>query len=441
MAIILKQKTTRNYDQKDNKENMLPSHFNVLLKNSQNTKFPPKIGLKPSEKNNKPKLNILKPRNSKKNYSTVISNTPFASKLQKGNLSKVNIKTFFTNKDKSAASYKNISNKSYKSKNKNSNINIHNIVTNLKKLNCKQLSKEISIKSINTKSKKKVIVSNTNNYINNINIFLEPIFENLNDKKIFFKADSKILFNLNKNNVTPKMRLILFDWIHEISNKLKLKLKTTALIFELIDIYFTNNTVSKNKYQLLGITCLFIASKYEEIEPAQLSGLVELCNDYYTCYEILDMEKNILEYFNFKLTFPSRLDFYYLFCRVLNVNNKMFYFGHMLLDVVYLSSDFYIYDYDLIAFSLLYLVFKIFKVDNFFDKKVINNKLFFFGTFNLNNNNCFTYNENIVKRTAMEIYEAYKIWDKNEQHLGIKKKYLTEKYSEVSKYKIIKYNN
>lgn len=49
--------------------------------------------------------------------------------------------------------------------------------------------------------------------------------------------------------------------------KFKLKEETLFLAVNIIDRYLSQQTITKEKFQLLATTALFIATKYEEIYP------------------------------------------------------------------------------------------------------------------------------------------------------------------------------
>jgi hypothetical protein len=66
------------------------------------------------------------------------------------------------------------------------------------------------------------------------------------------------------------MRAILVDWLIEVHLKFKLKSETLFLTVNLIDRFLERQKVSRNKLQLVGVTAMMIASKYEEIYPPQI---------------------------------------------------------------------------------------------------------------------------------------------------------------------------
>lgn len=60
----------------------------------------------------------------------------------------------------------------------------------------------------------------------------------------------------------PRMRAILLDWLIEVCEVYKLHRETYYLTIDYLDRYITKkNNISKSQLQLIGITCLFIASK------------------------------------------------------------------------------------------------------------------------------------------------------------------------------------
>jgi cyclin E len=70
----------------------------------------------------------------------------------------------------------------------------------------------------------------------------------------------------NHPNLQPRMRAILLDWIIEVCEVYKLHRETFYLTIDYLDRYLTaKSNISKNQLQLIGITCLFIASKVRKI--------------------------------------------------------------------------------------------------------------------------------------------------------------------------------
>ena len=99
------------------------------------------------------------------------------------------------------------------------------------------------------------------------------------------------------------MRGILIDWLIEITYKFKLVDETLYITVQMIDNYLEENidNISKDYLQLVGVTCLLLASKYEEVYPPSIKDLVYICADAFTYDHIIQMEQLILYSIDFNI--------------------------------------------------------------------------------------------------------------------------------------------
>ena len=70
------------------------------------------------------------------------------------------------------------------------------------------------------------------------------------------------------------MRSILIDWLVEVHLKFKLLPETLYLTVNLIDRYLGKDQVHRSHLQLIGVTAMLIACKYEEIYPPIVKDFV-----------------------------------------------------------------------------------------------------------------------------------------------------------------------
>ena len=77
--------------------------------------------------------------------------------------------------------------------------------------------------------------------------------------------DARYGYMSNQWDINSKMRAILFDWLLEVHGKFKLVPETLFMTFGLIDRYLEKEKIMRSRLQLVGMTAMFIASKYEEI--------------------------------------------------------------------------------------------------------------------------------------------------------------------------------
>lgn len=126
-------------------------------------------------------------------------------------------------------------------------------------------------------------------------------------------------FMTKQTDVNEKMRAILIDWLVEVHLKFKLMLETLYLTVNLIDRFLEKETIPRNKLQLVGVTAMFIASKYEEIYAPECRDFVYISDKAYTREQILAMEGLMLAKLNFQLTTPNALVFTKRFAKVAGI--------------------------------------------------------------------------------------------------------------------------
>ena len=66
------------------------------------------------------------------------------------------------------------------------------------------------------------------------------------------------------------MRAILFDWLILVHTKFNLLLETLYLTINIVDRFLAVKNVPKRELQLIDISALLMATKYEEIYPPQV---------------------------------------------------------------------------------------------------------------------------------------------------------------------------
>jgi hypothetical protein len=117
-------------------------------------------------------------------------------------------------------------------------------------------------------------------------------------------------------DVTPKMRSVLLDWINEVHNQFSLETETYYMAVSMIDRYLQAEQNTSRKYlQLVGVTALFMASKYEELMPPEISDFVYVTDDTYSKDQILKMEMRIFKKLEFNLAKPLPIHFFRRFAK------------------------------------------------------------------------------------------------------------------------------
>ena len=130
-----------------------------------------------------------------------------------------------------------------------------------------------------------------------------------------------------QQDINSQMRAILIDWLVEVHLKFKLLPETFYLTVNLIDRYLAQTQIVRTKLQLVGVTCLLIACKYEEIYPPIVSDIVYITDNAYSAGEILEMEAKILVALDFEVTITSTYRFFERYCYLTKPSDAEMFFA------------------------------------------------------------------------------------------------------------------
>ena len=121
--------------------------------------------------------------------------------------------------------------------------------------------------------------------VNEINILNDNIY--LHNKRIEFneQIDPNDMISI-QTSVTTHMRAVLIDWLVDVCDKFEFLQETLFISVKIIDKFLSKRVISKSKFQLLGITALYLSAKYEEFCLPETGDFV-------------------LNAIGFKLTFPT----------------------------------------------------------------------------------------------------------------------------------------
>ncbi|XP_057514675.1 cyclin-A2-4-like isoform X2 [Actinidia eriantha] len=116
--------------------------------------------------------------------------------------------------------------------------------------------------------------------------------------------------------------LLLLSFLLLVSEEYKLVPDTLYLTVLLIDLFLSQNYVERQKLQLLGITCMLIASKYEEICAPPVEEFCFITDNTYARGAVLKMESQVLNYLDFQLSAPTAKSFLRRFLRAAQASYK-----------------------------------------------------------------------------------------------------------------------
>ena len=154
---------------------------------------------------------------------------------------------------------------------------------------------------------KKIEINNHfNKNINKNNLSIEENLEIDTEKLHLYRSN----YLIKQKVLDEKKRIILLDWMMEVCSQLGFKRRTYYSSIVLVDLFFSNynNQLKTNQLQLVGVCCLFLCAKNEEIKIPNVQYFALACANAYTIGEILNFEMVILNELNWKIQFPNLSD-------------------------------------------------------------------------------------------------------------------------------------
>lgn len=227
-----------------------------------------------------------------------------------------------------------------------------------------------------------------------------------------------------QTDINYRMRSILIDWLIDVNLKFKLLPQSLFMTVNLLDRYLSLRKVARHELQLVGVACLMIVGKFEEIYPPVLKDYIAVCDNAYKKEDILRMEESIITALEFNLTQPSSYYYLQLIHQKLKLDPRQLVFAQYILETALLDISALKFGNLAIVAGAVCLVNKIFKKPSW----------------NIEHTAVCRVNEAEAKECAKELYAIMQSVDTTTL-TSIKRKFSSKDYFEVSRYKIEKVSN
>ena len=225
-----------------------------------------------------------------------------------------------------------------------SSFNMDNEITNSinaspKASNSTSLNLENLIVNINLSKKNKI---DTDDYREMFSKYVRDDYSNSILQSLL--EDEQVNENfLNSHKITERMRTRMVDWMIEVLSNYHCDESTYFEAINLMDRYFKQCDIRHQILQppelhLIGVTSMFIASKYQDIYPLRLKIVKDkIAHNKLSCQEIKDKEDEITRYLDYNLGLPTMWDFINLYLEeIFYINcNKHHIKNQILLDTYY----------------------------------------------------------------------------------------------------------
>jgi cyclin B len=220
-----------------------------------------------------------------------------------------------------------------------------------------------------------------------------------------------------QNQVNAKMRGILVDWLVSVQQKYKLKSETLFLAVSLLDRHLDKKETPRKHLQLVGVTALLIAAKFEEVYPPQMKDLIYVTDKAYTSDEIVKMEVLILSTAGFDICTPTAAHFMDRYARVNECNEMHSHLAQYLLELTLVDYNMVKYSPSHLAAAALLLSNKLLRCQPSWKPEMAKHT-------------CLT--EQTLKECAKEICGLLEYAEQSSLQ-AVRKKFSNQKYSSVAK--------
>ncbi|KAF5838234.1 A-type cyclin [Dunaliella salina] len=165
-----------------------------------------------------------------------------------------------------------------------------------------------------------------------------PIFEHLREAELIRRPNA-LYPEAFQTDVNAKMRAILVDWLVEVAEEYKLCADTLYLSVNYIDRFLSIHPVQRSNLQLVGIACMWIASKFEEIYPPNVNDFCYITDNTYTKEQMVDMEELVLKKLKYELTVPTSKTFLRRLLQVCNPDEYLHFLSNYLAEAALLDNS------------------------------------------------------------------------------------------------------
>merc|ERR1711977_450132 len=168
--------------------------------------------------------------------------------------------------------------------------------------------------------------------------YVVEIFEYLKKLEVDTKPNAEYMDH--QEDLEWKMRGILVDWLIEVHTRFHLLPETLFLAVNIIDRFLSTKVVQLDRLQLVGVTAMFIASKYEEVLSPHVANFRHVADDGFSEAEILSAERYVLTALNYDLSYPNPMNFLRRISKADNYDIQTRTLGKYLMEISLLDHRF-----------------------------------------------------------------------------------------------------
>lgn len=153
----------------------------------------------------------------------------------------------------------------------------------------------------------------------------------LNDKRVMdnllaaeesYILASDYFSNGFQDDIRPAMRKTVVEWMFEVCEEQRCEEEVFHLAVNYLDRYLASVKIRRTHFQLVGVACMFLASKLKETVPMTAEKLVIYTDNSITLEQLVETELNILNTLKWDLSAVTPQDFLPLILNRLPVTSQ-----------------------------------------------------------------------------------------------------------------------
>ncbi|XP_020248148.1 G2/mitotic-specific cyclin-2-like [Asparagus officinalis] len=158
----------------------------------------------------------------------------------------------------------------------------------------------------------------------------------------------------NQFDINEKMRAILIDWLIEVHYKFELMDETLYLTVNIIDRFLARQSVIRKKLQLVGVTAMLLACKYEEVSVPVVEDLILISDRAYKREEVLEMERLMVNTLQFNMSVPTPYVFMRRFLKAAESDKKLELLSYFIIELSLVEYQMLKFQPSLLAAAAIY---------------------------------------------------------------------------------------
>lgn len=139
---------------------------------------------------------------------------------------------------------------------------------------------------------------------------LEPLYWSLlKEKRCSVARDPAYLVRTQQHGMTRSWRRKICHWMFQTAREFDLQMDSVANAMHFLDQFLSRTSVDRAALQLMGMVCLWVATKVHEARPILIAEMAIMCERKFSREDMLDAEQQLATLIQFHFSPPNCFSF------------------------------------------------------------------------------------------------------------------------------------